>query len=321
MSASLGGVRQYFDDDSRRLAFPVVAVLFLIVPFIVPSNVDLITQAILFGLFAISVDIALGYTGLLTLSPAAFFGLGAYSLAKVVVDYGQSFWLGFPVAIVVVAFAAYLIAYVPVKRRIGAVYFALFTLAFGVIAYDFTYVTTSITGGSNGLGYLTPPTVFGIDLSGTVPYYYFSLLVVVAIGAVLYFLLQSDYGDILHATRQNELRMRYMGYDTDREKLSAWVISATASGIAGAVYVGMIGIASPSLMGFGLTGQVIIWVVVGGTGTFVGPFIAAFGLTLIRDTLGDLLLGSYLAVLGVLFVVFIFLFPEGIVGRLREWTD
>lgn len=312
-------VRRYLGQDYCRILIPIIAFGFIVLPFASPSNVDIATQALLFGLFAISVDIALGYTGLLTLAPAAFFGIGAYSLAKVVVDYDASFWLGFPVAIIIAAVIALIIGYVPIKRRIGAVYFALFTLAFGVVMYDFTYVTTSFTGGSNGLAFVSPPTVFGINLADTVAYYYFSLLVVAVVASALYLLLRSDYGDILHATRQNELRMRYLGYDTDREKLIAWMLSSVVSAIAGAVYVGTVGIASPSLMSFALTGEVIIWVVVGGTGTLVGPFIAAFALTFIEDSLGSLWTEGYLIVLGTLFVVFIFLFPEGIMGRL--WTE
>lgn len=283
--------------------------------------VGLVTKAVILGLFAISVDIALGYTGLITLAPAAFFGIGAYSVAKVVVDYGASYWLGYPIAIVLAAAIAFLIGYGPIKRRIGEVYFVLFTMAFGVIVHDFTFVTTSFTGGSNGLAYVSLPTLFGVNLADTVSFYYFSLVVVGAIILLLYLLLRSDYGSILHASRQNELRMRYLGYDTDREKLLAWIISAVVSAVAGAIYVGTIGVASPELMEFALTGEVIIWVVVGGAGTFVGPFVAAFALTLLEDYIGGIWAEGYLIVLGVLFVAFIFLLPEGVMGRIRGGDD
>ncbi|WP_247004134.1 branched-chain amino acid ABC transporter permease [Halosolutus gelatinilyticus] len=308
-------VRGYLGHDPRRLVLPIATFGLLVLPIVSPNDVSIATQALLFGLFAISVDIALGYTGLLTLAPAAFFGIGGYSLAKIVVDYGGSFWLGFPVAIVVAAVTALLIGYTPIKQRISMVYFALFTLAFGVIAYDFVYVTTSFTGGSNGLAFISPPTVFGVDLSDLVAYYYFTLLVVAVVAGGLYLLLRSDYGDVLHATRQNELRMRYLGYNTDREKLIVWILSAVVSSIAGAVYVASIGIASPSIMSFALTGEVLIWVVVGGAGTFAGPFFAAFALTFLENSLGSLWAEGYLLVLGILFVAFVFLFPEGIVGR------
>lgn len=321
MSDSTGRVRQYLSHDPRPLALLIAAFGLLILPIVSPNDVSIATQALLFGLFAISVDIALGYTGLLTLAPAAFFGIGGYSIAKVVVDYGESFWLGFPVAIIVAAVAALLIGYIPIKQRISTVYFALFTLAFGVIMYDFVYVTTSFTGGSNGLAFISPPTVFGVDLSDLVVYYYFTLVVVAVVAGGLYLLLQSDYGDILHATRQNELRMRYLGYNTDQEKLQIWILSAVVSSIAGAVYVASIGIASPSIMSFALTGEVLIWVVVGGAGTFAGPFLAAFVLTFLEDSLGSLWTEGYLLVLGVLFVAFVFLFPEGIVGRFWDENE
>lgn len=307
-------VRRFFESEPRRLLLPLFGAVILFLPIVSPNSSSVATQALLFGLFAISVDIALGYTGLLTLAPAAFFGLGAYSLAKVVVDYDASFWLGFPVAAVVAVAVAFPIGYVPIKRRIGQVYFALFTLAFGAITHDFVSVATEVTGGTNGLGFFSAPTVFGVDLSEPLFYHYFALVLVAVIATVLYALLRVDYGDILYATRQNELRMRYLGYDTDREKLIAWLISAVVSAIAGAAYVGMVGIASPSLVTFALTGEVIIWVIVGGSGTFVGPFAAAYLLTFVRDNLDNVWLEGYQLLLGLLFVVFVFLLPDGIVG-------
>ncbi|WP_435183582.1 branched-chain amino acid ABC transporter permease [Halobellus sp. EA9] len=322
MSVAIDSARRYLADERYRWVGLLFVIGLLFAPMGVESYaVGLITKAIIFGLFAISVDIALGYTGLITLAPAAFFGIGAYSVAKLVVDYDASYWLGFPTAVVLAATIAFLIGYAPIKRRIGEVYFVLFTMAFGVIVHDFTFVTTSFTGGSNGLAYVSPPEVFGINLAETLPFYYFSLIVVGALVVGLYLLLRSDYGSILHASRQNELRMRYLGYDTDREKLLAWIISAVISAVAGAIYVGTVGVASPSLMEFALTGEVIIWVVVGGTGTFVGPFIAAFLLTLLEDYLGGVWSEGYLIILGVLFVAFIFLLPEGVMGRIQDRED
>ena len=318
MSDKLSDVRELARGLPRRPLLAVGVLLLLAVPFLFPSQSDLATEALVFALFAISVDLVLGYAGLLTLAPAAFFGLGAYTVAKLVVDYGQSFWLGFPLAIVLALILAFIVGYVPIKRRIGNVYFVLFTLAFGAIVHDFTYVTTWLTGGSDGLGFFGPPEVLGIDLGDSTPYYYFTLLIVGIIGYGLYLLIKSDYGDVLHATRQNELRMRYLGYDTDREKLVAWVLSAVTSALAGALFVGTVGLAAPSMMSFQLSGEVIIWTVVGGTGTFVGPFIAAIVLHIVNNYLGNVWPEGYLIVLGVLFVGFVFLLPEGVMGAIRK---
>jgi len=317
MSDKLSDVRELARGLPRRPLLAVGVLLLLAVPFLFPSQSDLATEALVFALFAISVDLVLGYAGLLTLAPAAFFGLGAYTVAKLVVDYGQSFWLGFPLAIVLALILAFIVGYVPIKRRIGNVYFVLFTLAFGAIVHDFTYVTTWLTGGSDGLGFFGPPEVLGIDLGDSTPYYYFTLLIVGIIGYGLYLLIKSDYGDVLHATRQNELRMRYLGYDTNRELMIAWLISAAVSAFAGAVYVGLVGIASPSLVSFALTGDVIIWIIVGGTGTLLGPFAAAIGLVFTQELLQNIWQGGYRLLLGVLFVVFVFVLPDGLMGLLR----
>jgi ABC-type branched-subunit amino acid transport system permease subunit len=308
---------EFLRGKARRPLLVLGVLVLLTVPILAPSQSSLATEALIFGLFAISVDIVLGYAGLLTLAPAAFFGLGAYSVAKVVVDYDQSFWLGFPLAIVLAVILAIIIGYVPIRRRIGDVYFVLFTLAFGAIAHDFTSVTTSVTGGSNGLGFFSPPDVFGIDLAGGLPYYYFTLALVAIFGYGMYTLIASDYGDVLNATRQNQLRMRYLGYDTNRELMIAWIISAVISAFAGAVYVGLVGIASPSLVSFGLTGEVIIWIIVGGTGTLVGPFLAAIGLIFTQEVLQNIWQGGYRLLLGLLFVVFVFVFPDGLMGLIR----
>lgn len=318
MRFSVVAMRDYFEDSYRWVPALFILALVLLPPITESYLVSIITKAIIYGLFAISLDIALGYTGLFTLAPAAFFGIGAYSVAKVTVDYGLSYWLGFPVAIVVAAVVALVLGYGPIKRRIGIVYFVLFTLAFGVIVHDVTYVTTSFTGGGNGIGYFSPPTLFGIDLAQTVPYYYFTLVVVGVIAGGLYLLLRSDWGLILHATRQNELRMRYLGYDTDREKLVAWILSAVTSSLAGAIFVGTSGLAAPVMMSFSLTGEVTIWTVVGGTGTFIGPFIAGFVLFIMKTYLGTFWPEGYLIILGILFVAFVFLLPEGVMGAFRD---
>jgi ABC-type branched-subunit amino acid transport system permease subunit len=235
MSDTLSDARAFLRETARRPLFAIGALLVLAFPFLLPSQTGLATEALIFGLFAISVDIALGYGGLLTLAPAAFFGLGSYSVAKVVVDYDQSFWLGFPLAIVLAIVLAFAVGYIPIKRRIGHIYFVLFTLAFGAIVHDFTFVTTWLTGGSDGLGFFSPPDLFGINLGGQIPYYYFTLGLVAVVGFATYVLMKSDYGDVLHATRQNQLRMRYLGYDTARELMIAWIISDGLSGFAGAV--------------------------------------------------------------------------------------
>ncbi|WP_144905630.1 branched-chain amino acid ABC transporter permease [Halobellus captivus] len=317
MSDTIADIRGFARGTARRPLLALGVLLVLAVPFLFPSQSDLATEALIFGLFAISVDIALGYAGLLTLAPAAFFGLGSYTVAKIVVDYDMSFWLGFPVAIVLALLLAFAVGYIPIKRRIGHVYFVLFTLAFGAIVYDFTFVTTSLTGGSDGLGFFSPPDLFGIDLGAQTPYYYFTLLLVAVVGFGTYVLIKSDYGDVLHATRQNELRMRYLGYDTNRELMIAWLISAGISAFAGAMYVGSVGIASPSDVSFALTGDVIIWIIVGGTGTLLGPFAAAIGLVFTQEILQSVWLEGYRMLLGILFVVFVFVLPDGLMGLIR----
>lgn len=311
-------------QDSRSIrGLAAIGVLVALATPIITSGfvTGLITEAILLGLFAVAVNIALGYSGLITLAPAFFFGLGAYGVAISTVDYGVSFWLGLLVAVVLSATFAIVVGWAPIRRGIGPAYFAMFTLAVGVIGYDFTYVTTSLTGGSNGKGYVVPPELLGVSFGDAIVYYYFVLAVTVLLMLGIYRLLSSDYGLVLHAIRQGEHRMRYLGYATRREKFNAWMVSCVLSSLAGALYVGQLGLAAPSLMSFDLTGEVLIWVVIGGVGTIAGPFVAGFGLTILEHYLGSVWTEGYLIVIGILFVSFVFLLPEGIVGFLYDRED
>jgi ABC-type branched-subunit amino acid transport system permease subunit len=282
--------------------------------FIAPFYVGILTKAIIFGMFAVSVDIALGYSGLITLGPAAFFGIGAYSVAKVMVDFGGSFSSGVVLGILLAGIVAFLIGYPSIRLDISGAYFVLFTLAFGVIVYDFTTTASAITGGSNGLGYVSLPTVVVFDLSDRITYYYFVTLLGVLVLAPFYLLLKSDYGTILKGIRQNKRRMRAMGYNTRRELLIAWILSCSLSAFAGALYVGTIGLASPDLVSFGLTGEVLIWVIIGGVGTFIGPFIAGVGFVIFESALRTVFPELYLGIIGLIFVIFVFVLPEGLFG-------
>lgn len=308
-----------FADVSRAVqAVSAGSLLLAILLPIVASNfaTGLLTEALVFGLFAVSVNIALGYAGLITLAPAFFFGLGAYGVAISMVDHGASFWFGLVVAIVLSVIFAVVIGWAPIKRGIGPAYFAMFTLAVGVIGFNITFIATSVTGGSNGKGYVSPPELLGINFGDSTAYYYFVLALTILVLLGVYKLLNSDYGLILHAIRQGEHRMRYLGYETTREKFNAWLISCVISTLSGALYVGHLGLAAPSLMSFDLTGEVLIWVVVGGLGTIAGPFVAGFALTIVEHYLGSFWAEGYLILIGILFVSFVFLLPEGIVGYL-----
>ncbi|MFC7216122.1 branched-chain amino acid ABC transporter permease [Saliphagus sp. GCM10025334] len=296
--------------------------LLLAVPFLTGSFFTrVVAEALILGILAVAVNIALGYVGLLTLAPAAFFGIGAYSVAKIVTEYEGTYPLGVVIGVLLAAVTGFIIGYAPIKKRMEPVYFAVFTLAFGVIAYDFTYSATELTGGANGLGFVSYPEFLGIDLGSGNPQYYFIHLMTTVVLAGIYLLLRSDYRLILHGIRQNDRRMQYLGYNTGREQMIAWVLSCSLSAFAGALYVGVIGLAAPSMVSFDLTGEVIIWIIVGGIGTIAGPFIAAVLLNFLEAILGGVWAEGYLIILGILFISFVFLLPDGIIGRLDKLRE
>jgi branched-chain amino acid transport system permease protein len=300
-------------------AHPLAAFIavFAVVPLVVPSTA-LATQVLVAGLFALGFNLLYGYTGLLSFGHAAFYGLGAYGTAIALAKLGvTSLWLGLLTGLVCASLGGVVIGYLCLRRR--GIYFAMLTLAFAQVVYFIAFHARTWTGGDDGLrGIPLPPvTLPGVTLTLDTPlaFYYFAFAVIVVAVAALRRILDSPFGAVLGAARENASRAAACGYDVDRVKLLAFVFSALFAGLAGALEALRLSVVPIDSLYWTTSGQVVIMTLLGGAGTFFGPFVGAATFLVLEDRL-SLLTESWPLVIGAIFVLFVLFLPRGVWGTL-----
>ena len=269
------------------------------------------------ALFAISVDLLLGYTGLLSFGHAAFWGSSAYVTGLIAIHWG----VPFPVAILAGMFFAMAIA-VPIGylsvRRTG-IYFAMVTLAFAQMIYFIANQLGDLTGGENGLQAI-PKSFFGMESVETDSFYFYYA----AIGLILlgiwaaWRIVHSPFGRVLVAIRDNPNRARALGYDVDRYKVVVFVLSAGLAGLAGGVFAMGHGFASLQELNWTTSGKVVLITVLGGIGTLWGGPVGAGIVVILEDRLASSGFEGTGIILGSIFVVIVLLFRHGIWGTARD---
>lgn len=306
----------------------LVALLLLIIP-LVTTNFSLSTHILIFGLFAMGYNLSLGETGMLTFGHAAFFGLGAYGSGLFLAHLSPPPWLGFVCLITGTALAmigGFVIGLLSLRRR--GTYLALITLAFAEMIYFIAFQWTSVTGGDDGLfGVMTPelgiPGVFMISFSGgllpgNVTFYFFAFLIFMLSLGTLRRIKRSNLGRALNAIRENENRARFLGYNVDRYRLTAFTLSAAFSGLAGALYAPYLNYVGLSTLHWVLSGEVNFYVLLGGIGSYVGAIVGTFVYFWLSDTISTLTDHWHLP-MGLILIGIVLYFPEGVVGTLREY--
>jgi len=278
-----------------------------------------------FALFAASLAFAWGHCGLLSLGHAVFFGAGAYAMSLTTLGLlpglagVQSTWLGLVLAALVPALVGLAIgAFLFSSDHLQGPFFGIATLAIGVIAARLCE-SWDYLGGANGLMGVPPimlgPNGGGPMLFDTLPVYYV-MLGMLALGlAALGRVMASRFGLALSAVRQNELRARGLGYDPAALKTRAYALSAGVAGIAGAMFVVQFGFASPSLVGFALSAEVLIWVAVGGRASPLAAALAAIAVRQLEDTLSRMLGDLWPLILGLVFIACVMALPRGLFGE------
>jgi len=245
--------------------------------------VQLFTKILIMAIFAMSLDLLVGYTGLVSLGHAAFFGLGAYVLALLTPQYeGTSLWTSLPIAVGAAAILALVIG-VFVLRTSG-IYFIMVTLAFAQMVY-FVFHDTKIAGGSDGMYIYVRPVaeIFGwqpFSLENVKHFYFVTLALFAAVFFGLRVMLKSPFGRVIVGIRVNEHRMRSLGYATFRYKLVCFVIAGALAGLAGYLAGAQYGNVNPDMIGWHLSGSVLMMVILGGMGTLTGPIVGAFAVLL-----------------------------------------
>lgn len=276
----------------------------------------LATEALIFAGLALSVDILLGYTGMLSLGQALYFGLGAY-VSAVVLKQIPSFWVAMGsvlLASLIVGILAGLIA-----NRVRGVYFALVTFGLAQVVAKAIYNTRAL-GASDGLiGVPIVPIDFGVaTVMSNAPAGFFlvTLGVIVILYAISAYLLDTPFGRILVALRANERRVPFLGYSTRNARLAAYVIAAVVAALSGALYPMLRGFVSPELLFFSTSGNAVITVVIGGVGTLVGALYGGVILTVLKSVVGSMT-QHHLIVIGLLFMAVVIFLPKGLLGFVR----
>src|SRR5215469_5327185 len=285
------------------IALALVAPLFLYPVFIM--------EALCFALFACAFNLLIGYVGLLSFGHAAFFGSAAYITAHSVKVWGLPPELGILAGAAVAALLGTVFGWLAIRRQ--GIYFAMITLALAQMVY-FVALQARFTGGEDGIQAVPRGHLFGlVDLNDTLAMYYFVLAVFLIGFAIIVRTIHSPFGQIIKAIRENEPRAISLGYDADRYKLLAFILSAALSGLAGSMKSLVFQLASLTDVQWTTSGEVVLMTLVGGLGTVLGPLVGAFLLTAMQHYLAQL--GSWVTVVqGAIFVFCVLLFRRGIVG-------
>lgn len=267
-----------------------------------------------FALFACAFNLTLGFAGLLSLGHAAFFGTSAYVAGYVLKNWGLTPELGLAVATLWAAFLGWVFGSLAIRRR--GIYFAMVTLALAQMLYFFC-VQAKFTGAEDGLHGIPRGRLLGlVDLKGDLAMYYLVLAIFAGAFFLIHRAVHSPFGQVLKGIRENEARMRSLGYDVERFKLLAMVLSAAIAGLAGATKALSLGFATLVDVHWHMSGEVVLMALIGGVGTLAGPAVGAAVVVGLESVLADKV-GSWVTVImGALFMACVLLFRRGIVGEL-----
>ena len=279
-----------------------------------------VTEILIWGLLAMSSDLLIGYTGMLSFGHSAFFGLGMYGAAAALLAVRPpSLWLALAAGLVAAAVVAMFVAYF--STRLRDTYFSITTLVFSQIFYVIIFTWTEVTGGENGLTFRQPP--LAIPGLFSIPFtrdglHWFVLGVVTISYLLLRRITQSPFGMVLQSIRENEPRTRAIGYHVERYKIVAVMLSGLFAGLAGVLYAIQNKFAAPDFVLFLVSGETVIYNVMGGIGTLVGPFAGAAFFLLMKEIFSRIFYEYYLIPVGVIFTLMVVFVPQGLLGFLRR---
>jgi branched-chain amino acid transport system permease protein len=267
-----------------------------------------------FAMFACAYNLLLGFSGMLSFGHAAFFGSSAYATAWLATAHGWSTVPAILAGVATSALVGLIVGIIAIRRR--GIYFAMITLALAQLIY-FVCLEAPFTGGENGLQGVPRGSLFGIvQLKSDVMMYYLVLAAFLAQFAFIQRVVQSPFGQVLKAIRENESRSISLGYDVNRYRLVAFVLSATVAGLAGSLKALVLGFVTLSDVQQANSGEVILMTLLGGSGTFFGPVIGAAVVVTLQEYLSDIVGGWVTVIIGAVFIACVLAFRRGIIGEL-----
>ncbi len=301
--------------NGMLIATAVMAAVLALAPFIGVYPVFLM-KAVCFALFACAFNLLLGFGGLLSFGHAMFLGTAGYVCAHAAKVWGLPPELAILAGTAASAALGTVVGALAIRRQ--GIYFAMITLAIAQMIFFF-YLQAPFTHGEDGIQAVPRGRLFGLlDLSNTLTLYYVVLGIFLAGFLLIYRIIHSPFGQVLKAIRENEPRAISLGYDADRYKLLAFILSATLSGLAGATKAIVFQLASLTDVHWTMSGEVVLMVLLGGMGTIFGPVVGAFVIIALENYLAPF--GQWVTIItGVIFVVCVLAFRRGIVGELAAW--
>ena len=306
---------------ATRLVFILSAVLVLAIPFLGASDffVTLLTEALIFGIWAMSLDLLVGYTGLVSFGHAAGFGLGAYAAGYFAQEVSADFFLSFTAAEVIVVGVALATGFI--ATRLSGIAFAILTLCICQVLFQISVVWRSVTGGLDGLIGAPLPKLFGRTVEPGQELYLLTAVTLIVAYLALRRLVDSPFGRTLQAIRSNEDRAAAIGIDVRLHKWAAFVISWIVAGAAGTLFVFLKAGANPMSLYWLESGNVLAMTVFGGIGTLFGPIIGAIGFVFLRDQVTTMFRAWQFS-FGLAFVLVVLFLPSGLAGivtRVGSW--
>ena len=317
--------------------FLLTIVLLIAAPLLLPEFWRrFLTEILIWGLLAMSSDLLIGYTGMVSFGHSAFFGLGMYGTAAALLTVKPpNLWLALLYGLAGAGSVALFVAYF--STRLRDIYFAITTLIFSQIFYVVIFTWTEMTGGENGLSFSRPalgiPGIYAVPFTATT-LHWFILAVVVLAYLMLRRITQSPFGMVLQSIRENEARTRAIGYRVERYKMVAVMLSGLFAGLAGVLYAVQNRFAAPDFVYFVVSGEVVIYNVMGGIGTLVGPIVGAGFFLCLREffsrvfpylaatlQLPQIAEFPYLIPVGIIFIAMVIFLPQGLLGFARRWLN
>jgi branched-chain amino acid transport system permease protein len=322
-SATTAALGARLPADRRWLQLLAIWAVLLTVPFWLPllgGYTALAGRVLVLGLAAMSFNILLGFTGVMSFGHAAYFGLGAYGAGLTLKFLAASTPLAMLMGVLLGGGLGALFGLLIVRRR--GVYFAMVTVAFGQVAFYVAYSWNDLTGGYDGLrGFTREPLHLGlatIDITNNSTAFYYFLLFVFAVAVGLQaLLLASPFGRTLLAIRENERRARFLGIPIERHIWLSFTISCCFTALAGSLYALLNNFADPMGLHYSLSGEIVIMTVMGGMRAFWGPLLGAAVFVVLQDYISSMTV-NWMSFIGLIFVLVVLFFPRGLLGMLQR---
>jgi branched-chain amino acid transport system permease protein len=316
LDEALGAARNL---GQRLLSIPplVLAMLLAALPFVGASafTITLMTEAMIFAIWAMSLDILVGYTGLVSFGHAAAFGLAAYAAGYFALHVTSDFLLTLLVAELVIVTIAAALGFI--VAQVSGIAFAVISLCIAQVLFTIAVIWRQVTNGMDGMVGVPLPKIAGYTVGSGTGFYLLTVLCVVAVFAALLRLVDSPFGRTLHAIRSNEDRAAAIGIDVHLHKWIAFILSWTVAGLAGTLMVFLKAGTTPMTLHWTESGNVLIMVIFGGIGTLLGPIIGSTVFVFVRDEFTTRF-QAWQFVFGLVFVAVVLLFPNGLVGILNR---